>query len=166
MNSDDDRAADDVKTAEPQVPAGAFKDTKAWLVANPITPCRAIVVDPELCIGCNRCVDVCRSDVLMPNVEKGGAPLLAYPDECWFCACCVEHCPIPGAIKMEQPLNQRVGWKRKATGEYFRIGMKNPPPPNNRPPVGGWGLWRRRPTTGTPASGVTNADSADEDMRS
>jgi hypothetical protein len=37
---------------------------------------------------------------------------------------------------VEYPLNQRVGWKRKATGEYFRIGMKNPPPPNTRPPVG------------------------------
>ena len=44
---------------------------------------------------------------------------------------------------MEHPLNERTGWKRKATGdgrratgEYFRIGMKNPPPPNTRPPVG------------------------------
>jgi hypothetical protein len=33
---------------------------------------------------------------------------------------------------------QRVRWKRKATGEHYRVGMKNPPPPNNRPPVGGW----------------------------
>jgi hypothetical protein len=33
---------------------------------------------------------------------------------------------------------QRVRWKRKATGEHFRVGMKNPPPPNNMPPVGGW----------------------------
>ena len=54
----------------------------------------------------------------------------------WFCGNCVEHCPVSGAIKMEHPLNQRVGWKRKETGEYFRIGMKNPPPPNTRPPVG------------------------------
>jgi hypothetical protein len=43
---------------------------------------------------------------------------------------------VPGAIRMEYPLNQRVGWKRKETGEYFRIGMKNSPPPNTRPPVG------------------------------
>ena len=57
---------------------------------------------------------------------------------CWFGGSCMEPCPVPGAIEMEHPLNQRVAWKRKETGEYFRIGMKNPPPPNTRPPVGGW----------------------------
>jgi NAD-dependent dihydropyrimidine dehydrogenase PreA subunit len=138
-----------------------FAGVEAYLVPNPATPCRAIVVDPDLCIGCNRCVDVCRSDVLMPNLEKGGPPVLAYPDECWFCACCVEHCPIPGALRMEQPLNQRIGWKRKATGEYFRIGMKNPPPPNTRPPVGGWGLRRRKRPLGE-----AETDGTDEGVRS
>jgi NAD-dependent dihydropyrimidine dehydrogenase PreA subunit len=117
--------------------------SEARLVPNPATPCRAIVIDPDLCNGCNRCVDVCRCDVLMPAPEKGSPPILTYPDECWFCACCAEHCPVPGALTMEQPLNQRVGWKRKATGEHFRIGQKNPPPPNTRPPVGGWGRRRR-----------------------
>jgi len=68
----------------------------------------------------------------------GQPPVPVYPDECWFCGVCVEHCPVPGAIRMEHPLNQRIGWKRKETGEYFRIGMKNPPPPNKKPPVGGW----------------------------
>jgi NADPH-dependent glutamate synthase beta subunit-like oxidoreductase/NAD-dependent dihydropyrimidine dehydrogenase PreA subunit len=63
-------------------------------------------------------------------------PVVLYPDECWFCGTCVEECPVKGAIRMEHPLNQRVGWKRKETGELFRVGMKNPPPPNNRPPVG------------------------------
>jgi hypothetical protein len=33
-------------------------------------------------------------------------------------------------------MNQRVGWKRKETDEYFRLGMKNPPPPNKKPPIG------------------------------
>lgn len=63
-------------------------------------------------------------------------PTLLYPDECWFCGTCVEECPVPGAIRMQQPLNQRVGWKRKDTGEMFRIGMKNPPAPYREPPVG------------------------------
>jgi hypothetical protein len=30
---------------------------------------------------------------------------------------------------------QRVRWKRKDTGEHYRIGMPNPPPPNTRPMV-------------------------------
>jgi formate dehydrogenase major subunit len=66
----------------------------------------------------------------------GRPPVAMYSDECWFCGVCVKHCPIPGAIKMEYPLNQRVAWKRKQTGEYFRVGMKNPPEPDTRPPVG------------------------------
>jgi len=133
MNAKERAGADDRGTA----------GSGAYLVPNPATPCRAIVIDPDLCIGCNGCVDVCRSDVLMPGSGKGEPPVLVYPDECWFCACCVEHCPKPGAIRMEHPLNQRIGWKRKATGECFRVGMKDPPPPNPRPPVGGWGMRRR-----------------------
>ena len=106
-----------------------------YIMPNPNVPNECVVINSDLCQGCNNCVDVCRTDVLMPNQETGQPPVVVYPEECWFCACCVSHCPIPGAIKMEYPLNQRVVWKRKATGEHFRIGMKNPPPPNTRPPV-------------------------------
>jgi hypothetical protein len=49
---------------------------------------------------------------------------------------------------MEHPLNQRIGWKRKSTGEFFRIGMKDPPPANTRPPVGGWRIRRRKRVAG------------------
>ncbi len=111
-------------------------ENKSYLVANPLAPCQAVVIDPELCTGCNKCVDVCRSDVLVPNPVQGQPPIVLYPDECWFGGSCVQLCPVPGAIRMEHPLNQRVGWKRKETGEYFRVGMKNPPPPNTKPPVG------------------------------
>lgn len=109
---------------------------KVYILPNPATPGKAIKINPELCIGCNTCVEICRTDVLMPNDEKGKPPLVVYPDECWFGGCCVEHCPVPGAIVMEQPLNQRVGWKRKDTNEFFRIGMLNPPSPYMKPPVG------------------------------
>ena len=111
-------------------------ENKAYMVPNPTTLCQAIIIDPELCTGCNTCVEVCHTDLFIPNPEKGKPPVVLYPDECWFDGSCVELCPVSGAIRMEHPLNQRVGWKRKETGEYFRIGMKNPPPPNTRPPVG------------------------------
>jgi ferredoxin len=75
-------------------------------------------------------------DVMVHNPKKGGPPIVLYPDECWFCGTCVEECPVPGAIRMEAPLNQRLGWKRKETGELFRVGMKDPPPPYTKPPVG------------------------------
>jgi len=109
---------------------------EAYLVPNPATPCRAIRIDASLCIRCNACADQCRMDVMVHNPKKGEPPIVLYPDECWFCGTCVEECPVTGAIRLEHPLNQRVGWKRKETGELFRIGMKDPPPPNTRPPVG------------------------------
>jgi NAD-dependent dihydropyrimidine dehydrogenase PreA subunit len=111
-------------------------DNKAYMVPNPATPCLPVRIDKELCIGCNICTDQCRVDVMVRNPEKGGPPIVLYPDECWFCGTCVEDCPVPGAIRLEHPLTMRVGWKRKETGELFRMGMKDPPPPYTVPPVG------------------------------
>ena len=111
-------------------------ETNCFVQPNPQTPCRVIVIDPDKCVGCNTCVEVCRTDVLVPNPEKKKPPIPVYVDECWFCGCCIEHCP-KSANRMVQPLNQCIGWKRKATGEYFRIGMTDPPEPNTRPRVGG-----------------------------
>ncbi len=105
-----------------------------YMMPNPATPNECVSIDPKKCNGCNSCIEACRMDVILPNNEKGKPPVVVYPDECWFCGDCVQQCPT-SAITMNFPLNQRVGWKRKATGEYFRIGMKNPPPPNTRPPV-------------------------------
>ena len=109
--------------------------TEALLLPNPLTPNKAIVFDETKCTGCNTCIDYCRADVLHPNPVKGKPPILLYPDECWFAGCCVGACPVPGACTMNSPLQQRVAWIRKDTGEFFRVGMKNPPPPNTKPPV-------------------------------
>jgi len=111
-------------------------EENAFLVPNPVMPCSSVRIDSLLCTGCNRCADQCRVDVMVHNPIKGSPPIVLYPDECWFCGTCVEDCPVPGAIRMEHPLNQRVGWRRKESGEYFRIGMKNPPTPVDRPPIG------------------------------
>ena len=103
---------------------------------NIVTPFLPVRFDAELCTGCNSCVDACHTDLFVPNVVQGSPPVILYPDECWFCGSCVDHCPINGAIRMEHPLHQKVGWKRKANGTYYRIGMKNPPPPNTKPAAG------------------------------
>jgi NAD-dependent dihydropyrimidine dehydrogenase PreA subunit len=92
--------------------------------------------DEKLCNGCNHCVRVCSQDVFIPNPIKGKPPIVVHPQECWLCGSCEEHCPRPGAVRMNQPVNQRARWKRKETGEVFRIGMANPPSPNTRPPAG------------------------------
>ena len=111
---------------------------KVYMVPNPPMPNNPLEFNPEICNGCNQCADICRNDVMMPNPEKGKPPIVLYPDECWYCGCCVMECKREGAIRMVLPLNQSVvvSWKRKATGEIFRPGMRNPPPPNTRPPSG------------------------------
>lgn len=93
---------------------------KSYLFPNAMTPCEVVTFDAEKCVGCNACVNVCRTDVLMPNKEKGCEPLVVYPDECWFCGCCVDECK-KDAIQMHHPLNQKIAWKRKETGEIFRV---------------------------------------------
>lgn len=108
---------------------------ESLMLPNPMTPNKAIIFVEGKCTGCNRCIEVCRVDALHPNPVKGKPPVVLYPDECWFAGCCVGACPVPGACYITSPLQQKVGWKRKDTGEFFRQGMKNPPPPYTRPPV-------------------------------
>lgn len=99
-----------------------------------------IEYDQAVCINCNRCVEACMNDVLAPHDVKGGTPLVFHPDECWYCGSCVMECPNKDkeAIKVVWPVNLQLRWKRKATGEHYRVGMANPPAPNKTPPVGGW----------------------------
>ena len=113
---------------------------KVYAYPNLVTPNRPIAFDEDVCIACNRCVDMCQMDVFMPNPEHGRPPIVMYPDECWHCGCCVQECPVrdEGAIKMQWPIMLKMRWKDKKTGKHYRFGMRNPPPPNRRPPVGGW----------------------------
>ena len=113
---------------------------KPRMFPNMITPNKPVQFDENVCNGCNQCVEICPMDVYVPNPDKGKTPIILYPDECWYDGLCVIHCPLweKGAITLHHPLNQRVRWKRKSTGEHFRIGMPNPPAPNTKPPVGGW----------------------------
>ena len=72
-----------------------------------------IIYNEEKCIGCNRCVDICQVDVLLPNEAKGKSPVVQYVGECWFCGCCVMQCPVDGAIKLRHPLMNQVHWVEK-----------------------------------------------------
>jgi formate hydrogenlyase subunit 6/NADH:ubiquinone oxidoreductase subunit I len=111
---------------------------KVYMTPNPPTPNKGQRFDAILCNGCNSCVEVCPTDVMMPNPEKEKPPIVLYPEECWFCGACIEECGT-GALSMSHPLSQNisVNWKRKETDAYYRLGMKNPPAPNRRPPSGG-----------------------------
>ncbi len=100
-------------------------------------PCRVLKFDADKCVGCNLCVDACTLDVMIPNPEPGLEPIVVFAEECWFCGGCVQECPH-GAITLIFPAKQRIStiFKRKDTGEEFRIGQKKPMPPNIVPPSG------------------------------
>ena len=96
-------------------------DNTVYAYPNASTPSNPVTFNTEICNGCNNCVKVCIADLFIPNPEKGKPPLILYPEECWYEGACVEHCPQKGAIKLKHPLAMRVRWKRKDTGEHFRV---------------------------------------------
>lgn len=96
-------------------------ENKVYLVPNVTGPTEAVTIDPDICVGCNACADICRVQTIMPNPVPGEPPIVAYPDECWYCSCCLEVCRT-GALHMNFPINQRILFKRKETGEIFRLG--------------------------------------------
>ena len=76
-----------------------------------------VVFEPDICNGCNKCVEVCQVDVFGPNPQKGKQPLILFPQE----GSCVEVCPRKGAIRWQRLAMHRVRCKRKETGEDFFI---------------------------------------------
>lgn len=66
-----------------------------------VTP---ILYDSRLCVGCNRCVNVCQCDILLPAEQKGEPPIVMYPGECYYCGACVMVCPNQGAIRLVHPV--------------------------------------------------------------
>ncbi len=60
---------------------------EAFIESNVTGPTIAVVIDEDLCIGCNACANICRMQTILPNPEKGKPPIVAYPDECWYSAC-------------------------------------------------------------------------------
>jgi NAD-dependent dihydropyrimidine dehydrogenase PreA subunit len=90
---------------------------------NIVSPANPVIFNPDLCTGCNTCVNVCQIDVFIPNPEKGQPPVILHPDECWYCGCCFTDCPNK-AITFNWPVQQRGYWKDKATGKILRDSQK------------------------------------------
>lgn len=67
-----------------------------------------IEYNQDLCVGCNRCVQVCQCDILFPASKKGDHPIVMYPGECYYCGACVMVCPVKGAIHLRHPVMNQV----------------------------------------------------------
>lgn len=50
-------------------------------------------IDYDLCIGCGKCVNACRYDVLRMNAQTK-KPAIVYRDECVLCNQCMKDCPV------------------------------------------------------------------------
>ena len=72
-----------------------------------------VMFNRELCTGCNRCVEVCQVDILIPSRKKGETPFVLFPGECWYCGCCVMECPA-GAIELRHPLMNQAHFRLKS----------------------------------------------------
>ena len=57
---------------------------KVYLVPNRVTPTKNVIIDENICDGCNICIEHCQMDVFHPNPVEGKPPLVVYPDECWY----------------------------------------------------------------------------------
>jgi NAD-dependent dihydropyrimidine dehydrogenase PreA subunit len=120
-----------------------MEEEKVYIAPNLHVPNKPIVIDEKICTGCNNCVDVCMMDIFAPNPQKGKPPIIMHPDECRYGGSCVLHCPEE-AMTLTYPMTWKVRWKRKATGEHFRLGMPNPPAPNLREPIPGGFVLKRK----------------------
>ena len=58
------------------------------------------VIDPEKCIACGTCAQICPDEVFRLEREM-------YPDECWHCNACALDCPKQ-AIALRFPLHYMI----------------------------------------------------------
>jgi len=49
-------------------------------------------INPELCIGCGKCVKCCPADSIRIDKESGKA-FAKYPEDCATCCLCMLECP-------------------------------------------------------------------------
>lgn len=80
-------------------------DYKVEVAQSSVIP---IQYNVDLCIGCNRCVQVCQCDILYPASKKGDHPIVMYPGECYYCGACVMVCSRKGAIELRHPIMNQV----------------------------------------------------------
>ena len=64
------------------------------------------IINPEKCVHCGLCTDICPEDVFRGSRKKN-VPKITYGGECWHCGACVVDCPSQ-AITLYIPLPMRV----------------------------------------------------------
>jgi len=94
---------------------------KVIALPNVLSPDNPVLFNPDICNGCNHCVEVCQIDVFMAHPRKGEPPIILHPEECRYCGCCANECLRPGALTFNRPIQAHGYWKNKATGEIHQL---------------------------------------------
>ena len=55
----------------------------------------SIRIQPEVCVGCGRCVEVCPGNLIKLADRKA---VIRRPEDCWGCTSCLKECAF-GAIR-------------------------------------------------------------------
>ncbi len=97
-----------------------MSEEKVFAIPNVPTPNMPAIIDPDVCIGCNKCVEICPIDVYIPNPKKGDPPIILHAEECWYCGSCANDCPT-GALKFNWPLPLKPRWRNKETGVVSQV---------------------------------------------
>jgi len=98
-----------------------MKQEDVHMFPNLVTPADPVVFNEEAGNGCNRCVERCVMDMLLPNPEKGKPPIALYPDECYYDGLCVVNCPSwhKGAINSTTRSTRRSAGRGSTLASTF-----------------------------------------------
>jgi len=96
-------------------------EQKVYAIPNVQTPNMPVIINPDVCIACYKCVQICPVDVFIPNPKEGGPPIILHAEECWYCGCCANDCPTPGAMTFNWPLPLKPRWRNKETGAVGQL---------------------------------------------
>ncbi|MBZ9607640.1 ferredoxin family protein [Clostridium estertheticum] len=66
----------------------------------------SIKIDPQKCVGCGKCMDVCPGNLIFKKNDSKA--FIEYPQECWGCCACVKECP---AMAINYYLGADIGGK-------------------------------------------------------
>ncbi len=71
--------------------------------------CQAAEIDPQLCIACNKCVEICEKtgsnflEMKGKNAQTHAAPTDRTTIDCIYCGQCTVHCPV-GAVREQNEI--------------------------------------------------------------
>lgn len=56
----------------------------------------SIKIENDLCIGCQKCVEVCPGSLIV--CKRGETAAIPRPERCWACASCIKECPVQAIL--------------------------------------------------------------------